>query len=52
MFMACPQAEAKPQSIKTVAKIKKVKLTKKQLQKMKSILKKVYKKRYGELPPN
>lgn len=49
-FVGCPQAEAKPKTVNVSAKIKKVKLTKKQLERMKRALKKAYKKRYGELP--
>ena len=56
-LMGCPQAQAKPTTTGTVTKpktktvkIKKVKLTKKQLEKMKKVLRETYKKRYGELP--
>ena len=54
-LLGCPQAQAKPTITGTVTKpktktvkIKKVKLTKEQLKKMKKLLRKTYKKRYGE----
>jgi len=53
-FVGCPQAEAKPKPkpVNASVQIKDVKLTKKQLERMKKALIKVYKKRYGELPSN
>ena len=51
-LVGCPQAEAKPKTVNVSTKIKKVKLTKNQLDRMKRALKKAYKKRYGELPPD
>ena len=50
LFAGCPQAEAKPKPVNASVQIKDVKLTKKQLQRMKKALMKAYKKRYGELP--
>jgi len=49
-LVGCPQAEAKPKPTNVVTKIKKVKLTKRQIKKMKKVLRETYKKRYGELP--
>ena len=56
-LVGCPQAQAKPTSSNTVSKpknatvkIKKVKLTKEQLEKMRKVLINTYKKRYGESP--
>ena len=56
-LMGCPQAQAKPTSTNAVSKpkttavkIKKIKLTKKQLEYMRKVLRETYKKRYGELP--
>lgn len=52
LFAGCPQAEAKPKPKPENAsvKIKEVKLTKEQLERMKRALIKAYKKRYGESP--
>jgi len=49
-FVGCPQAQAKPKPENASVQIKKVKLTKEQLERMKRALIKAYKKRYGESP--
>ena len=49
-LVGCPQAEAKPKPENASVKIKEVKLTKEQLERMKKALIKAYKKRYGESP--
>ena len=49
-LVACPPAQAKPKPENASVKIKQVKLTKKQLERMKKALMKAYKKRYGESP--
>lgn len=48
-LVGCPQAQAKPKPENTSVQIKDVKLTKKQLERMRKALMKAYKKRYGEL---